>query len=261
MTKPTFTRASGTGNTFIFLDELTSLPAQGTKNRAELARYLCTAFPGFKSDGFLVIKKHADLDFEWEFYNSDGSNAEMCGNAARCAALYFIKKVGPKKITKFLTGAGVIEARAVGQSESGDQIEISFAAPKTIRSVLVVEGVRGALIDSGVPHFVIEQEPDLHLARKLLQSLDFKPEGANITFVQNTTPAHAVTFERGVEDFTQSCGTGALATAAYFGSKNLLIEMPGGTLGVTIDQDAGRALLRGPAQLEFDFIPCQDLKP
>jgi diaminopimelate epimerase len=125
---------------------------------------------------------------------------------------------------------------------------------------MTVLGTSGLYVNTGVPHFVIEQKPDTELSRRLRKVTDFGPPGANITFVQNltNTSLEAVTFERGVEDYTQACGTGAVAAAMYLqnqkGPQNSIeVHMPGGVLKIENATAGSRPFLTGPVQIEFDM--------
>jgi diaminopimelate epimerase len=256
------TRMSGAGNTFII--------ANGFKdkfeNRKELAKKLCGDYIGFKTDGFLIIEAHRDHDFSWDFYNADGSYAEMCGNAARCAALYYFKKVNKKSNLKFLTTAGVIEAEIINEN---DQIVCIKMPPTEIinsAQTLDFEGkkIRGFFVNTGVPHLVIQSEPDSSLAKALRSAPELGEKGANVTFIEMVEEdfIQAVTYERGVEDFTLACGTGAVAAATFHHHINpdilsQVIEMPGGTLSVTWKNKT--AYLTGQAEFHFDFNTYEDL--
>lgn len=234
-------RVSGAGNSFFITDNLTQKKLSKDK-RSELAKKLCLSYPNAKTDGLIVLDKHSALDFEWDFYNNDGSIAEMCGNAARCVSLYFQKYVKEKKHLSFLTIAGKIESEILSPSRV-----------KVVMPQLSAQGkIKGHFyINSGVPHIVVEAQADRELAKNLRPFP--LPRGSNITFVDGET---AVTYERGVEDYTLACGTGAVAAAAYrfykTGAKRSVVRMPGGELEVVIHDLASHAELVG--DVRFDFI-------
>ncbi|MCE3010514.1 MAG: diaminopimelate epimerase [Proteobacteria bacterium] len=230
-------RMSGAGNTFTIEDQLEKDPLPG--DFSEQARKLCSETP--KTDGYLILWRSHECDFQWDFYNNDGSNAEMCGNAARCASRYFLEKKNLDRCT-FRTRAGLISGSWKSKSEG--LICVTLTPISDIKSHFKAETkigpVIGTFINSGVPHFVIERKPERSLAQELRASLSFGPQGANITFSQPGMgqDLKVVTFERGVEDFTMACGTGAVAAAfTYFeknsSDKSVVIEMPGGKLEVT----------------------------
>jgi diaminopimelate epimerase len=253
-------RMSGAQNTFLIANIFDPIWSQKyssmTKSeKAQLAKRLCEGFFGFHTDGLLFLHPEKEFDFAWDFYNSDGSFAEMCGNAARCATLFFNLKVKPQKKVHFLTGAGEI----TGEVLDSNQVRVEMTKVSDLKTMQAL-GQSGLYVNTGVPHFVLNQAADAQLAKKLRQVQDFGPAGANITFVENIKEQSmdAVTFERGVEDFTQACGTGAVAAAMYLqeqkGSKATIeVQMPGGLLKIENAKSGERPLLTGPAQFEFDI--------
>jgi diaminopimelate epimerase len=179
----------------------------------------------------------------------------MCGNAARCATLYFNQRVEPKGTVQFLTGAGAVEGKIL----TSDRVQIEMPPVLEIKA-MTVYGIPGVFTHTGVPHFVLEQAPNADIAKKLRTVSDFGPSGANITFVEvlKENLLAAVTFERGVEGFTQACGTGAVAAAVYvqnkLGSQSFVtVRMPGGELKIEGGQVKQRPYLTGPVQFEFDL--------
>ncbi len=197
----TVTKYSGNGNDFILF------VAQERADRSALAQKLCHRQNGVGADGLVVVLPHAVYDFEWEFYNSDGSPAAMCGNASRCVA-HFAHEKGISKDDKaeFLTGAGVIRATINGVYVVSDMVEPTIES-KTIEE----EGEIWWLIDSGVPHLVAVRESiesfDLAQARRLREKYN---ANVNICHLEGDT-MWVRTYERGVEDETLACGTGMVA--------------------------------------------------
>jgi len=253
-------RMSGTQNTFFVANIFDSSWAQVFKtikesDKIRLAKFLCEGFYGFHTDGLLFIRPEPKFDFAWDFYNNDGSHAEMCGNAARCATLFFHQRVKAQKQTRFLTGAGEI----TGEVLSPELVKVEMTQVSETREMTVL-GKKGFYVNTGVPHFVLEQKPDADLARQLRQVSDFGPAGANITFAENRKEKYleAVTFERGVENYTQACGTGAVAAAMYLQSKSgkkdfIEVQMPGGKLRIENAETGKRPFLTGPVKFEFDL--------
>jgi len=197
----TVTKYSGNGNDFIML------VAQEKANRATLAQKLCHRQNGVGADGLVVLLPHATYDFEWEFYNSDGSQASMCGNASRCVA-HFAHEKGISKDNKavFLTAAGVITATINGSYVVSDMVD-----PKIQNTDIEIDGERWWLIDSGVPHLVAVRENidhfDIEAARKLRELYNCN---VNICTLKDNV-MHVRTYERGVEAETLACGTGMVA--------------------------------------------------
>ena len=123
--------------------------------------------------------------------------------------------------------------------------------------------LKGFFVNTGVPHFVLQKTPDEELARELRQSTAFGSAGANITFAEFDSGdfIQAVTFERGVENFTLACGTGAVAAAKYHhflypSVTTQAVEMPGGILQVEWTHE--RPQLTGPAEFHFDLQLYED---
>jgi len=197
----TVTKYSANGNDFIIFI------AQEHEDRSNLAQKLCHRQNGVGADGMVVVLPHRQYDFEWEFYNSDGSKAAMCGNASRAVA-HFAHEKGISKDGKaeFLTGAGVIRATINGLYVVSDMVE-----PKILRNDIEEKGERWWLIDSGVPHLVAVRENidnfDLAEARRLREKYN---ANVNICRLGNDT-LYVRTYERGVEDETLACGTGMVA--------------------------------------------------
>jgi len=197
----TVTKYSANGNDFVMF------VAQEKADRSALAKKLCHRQNGVGADGLVVLLPHKKYDFEWEFYNSDGSHADMCGNASRAVAHFAHEKgISTEGKSEFLTGAGVIRATINGLYVVSDMTE-----PKIIREDIEVDGETWWLIDSGVPHLVVIRDNidtfDIEQARALRQKYN---ANVNICKVDGDT-MYVRTYERGVEDETLACGTGMVA--------------------------------------------------
>ena len=197
----TVTKYSANGNDFVIFI------AQEHADRSDLARKLCHRQNGVGADGMVVVLPHKEYDFEWEFYNSDGSRAAMCGNASRAVAHFAHEKgISREGKAEFLTGAGVIRATINGFYVVSDMVE-----PKVLRDDIDEAGEHWWLIDSGVPHLVALREniDDFNLAeaRSLREKYNVN---VNICRLKDDT-LYVRTYERGVEDETLACGTGMVA--------------------------------------------------
>jgi diaminopimelate epimerase len=248
-------KISATGNDFI----LSPAPlVTAASARAEAVRQWCHRHEGIGADGAVFIDPHPSLDFAWDFYNSDGSVAEMCGNAARAVALYMSSRLN-KKSLRFLTRSGEVQA----QVHSPDDIEVSLAPVAEAQwnqwSDNDIDKLSFDFVRAGVPHAVL-RVPDVSdrdrlraLALEIKREPRFLAQGVNVTFVRPTGSLRleSVTFERGVEDFTLSCGTGAVASAHSVlrgeEDKSVEVQVPGGQLSVVWKK--GRPHLRGPAKI------------
>lgn len=197
----TVTKYSANGNDFVMFI------AQEKADRSALAQKLCHRQNGVGADGLVVVLPHPEYDFEWEFYNSDGSRADMCGNASRAVAHFAHEKgIVREDKTEFLTGAGVISATINGLYVVSD-----MTPPDIISENIEEYGEKWWLIDSGVPHLVAVRDNldtfNIEEARALRHKYNCN---VNICKVDGDTMS-VRTYERGVEDETLACGTGMVA--------------------------------------------------
>lgn len=181
------------------------------KDRKELAKELCHRQDGIGADGLIVVVPNETYSFEWEFYNSDGSHADMCGNGSRACAHYaFVNDLASRSMS-FLTGAGVINA-VIGEGNTKSAMVLSeLTPPKILDKKIEYKGKSWWLIDSGVPHLVSLQENinefDLQEARELRLKYN---ANVNICALDGEN-LRVRTYERGVEAETLACGTGMAA--------------------------------------------------
>ncbi len=176
------------------------------EDRSELAKTLCHRQDGIGADGLIVIVPHDTYDFEWQFYNSDGSYAEMCGNGSRACAHYaYTHDLAPAKMS-FLTGAGVINAEV-----EGEMVLSELTPPEILDKEIIHNDKSWWLLNTGVPHLVnftnFIEEFDIDEARELRYEYN---ANVNIAFIDNGN-LKVRTYERGVEDETLACGTGMAA--------------------------------------------------
>lgn len=181
------------------------------EERSELAKTLCHRQDGIGADGLIVIVPHEKYDFEWQFYNSDGSSAEMCGNGSRACAHYaYTHNLAPKHMS-FLTEAGVINAEVDTQEQRGGMVLSELTPPKVLDKNIDYNGKSWWLVDTGVPHLVHFTQNietfDIKEARELRYKYN---ANVNIAFIENGN-LRVRTYERGVEDETLACGTGMAA--------------------------------------------------
>lgn len=255
MKKLKFTKMVGSGNDFIVITKKPS------GNLARLARTLCNRRFGVGADGLLLLDKCKNADLSMRIFNADGSEAEMCGNGARCAAFFS----GRSKV-KLLTAAGVINAEVCGA-----QVKIQLTAPKNIRLdiPLITNGrlLKVNFINTGVPHVVVFVNclDDLdvkYIGRNIRNHQEFSPRGANVNFVEEKEKnlIRIRTYERGVEDETLACGTGGTAAALIFALKNNLDNLikiqtlSGEILKVYFNKEAGKITkvwLEGSARIVY----------
>ena len=218
-----------------------------------MAKELCNRHEGIGADGLIVLIPHSKMDFEWQFYNSDGSEAAMCGNGSRACAHYaYVNLLAPSKM-RFLTGAGVIEATV-----DEDFVTTQLTKPKILKKKFEEEGFSWSLLDTGVPHLVTFVE-DLNLFdKKLSRNLRIK-YNANVNFARiKNGKIYVRTYERGVEDETKACGTGMAACyfVAYLDKKveNVAKIYPTSKEELILSYRKGNLFFKGKVKKVFDTI-------
>jgi diaminopimelate epimerase len=255
----------GCGNDFLFVD---CLQTEAIRFRPVEVRYYCDRHFGVGADGLVVLRQSEKADFAWDFFNSDGSVAQMCGNAARCAIKYYSEKNNSVETHSFETLAGIVKGRVL----PAEQVEISLLPEKNykaqyIEQVIEVEKepIQIFRINTGVPHAVVEVKdlstyPIDRMGRAIQRNAVFGEEGTNVTFYQRHAGNRilSTTFERGVEAETLACGTGAAAAALiyaeqYYEPLPIHVHIPGGTLDVDLSPVSQVLLLRGPVQILFSL--------
>ncbi|MBU4311540.1 MAG: diaminopimelate epimerase [Candidatus Omnitrophica bacterium] len=234
MKKLKFTKMVGAGNDFVVID-CRSVSCSGCCELSSLAKNLCQIKTGIGADGLLILEKSRKADFRMRIFNADGSEAEMCGNGLRCAALY----AGKKGKVKVETQAGIYEAAITGK----DKVRIKMEEPKGLKMnlPLIVNGrsIKVGYVDTGVPHTVvfvqgIEKIDVDSIGRAIRYHKEFKPRGTNADFVEiiDNKNIKMRTYERGVEGETLACGTGAVASAIIAGH-GANVHTKGGILKVS----------------------------
>jgi diaminopimelate epimerase len=196
---------SANGNDFVIFH--TSMRDDFTQT----ARELCHRQDGIGADGLIVVIPHSEYDFEWLFYNSDGSHADMCGNGSRACAHYaYIHELAPKEMS-FLTGAGVIRALVEEGDERSAMVLSELTPPEILDTSIEHNGNSWWLLNTGVPHLVCIKESvetfDLEEARELRYKYN---ANVNICAIEGEN-LRVRTYERGVENETLACGTGMAA--------------------------------------------------
>lgn len=270
MNKLRILKLVATGNDFLFIDARSGLPGVFNKvSRSELVRKLCDRHFGIGADGLIFVENgKSEVQFRWDFYNCDGSTAEMCGNATRCFGRWALRELKLANVElETLPGSVRLESDEKKVVSHLDYMKVSFE-PLTVTTEGKTPKV--ILVNTGVPHAVVEIEniKNAEKERELIRELRFHPKtgkkGANVTFLsrEGSNTFSTVTFERGVEGFTLSCGTGVLAAAAVglkdSGEKSAIVHSPGGTLEVEFGEGWKGAILRGPAQFLFETFVTEE---
>jgi len=225
-----FSKMVASGNDFVVIDAAGQrLPA----NLRGFAKKVCERKRDIGADGLLLLEPSKKANFKMRIFNPDGGEVSMCGNGARCAALYKCKTKS-KKI-KIETQAGILEAQI-----KNNRVKIKMSDPTDLKEGLDlhIEGVshKAYFINTGVPHIVyfVDNLKDFNVkdkGAKIRYHRKFKPKGTNANFVKAKAKnkIEVRTYERGVEDETLACGTGSVASALIHGLRK---GMKKGTVSV-----------------------------
>lgn len=260
---------NGAGNDFLVFHNMDgSMPEE---QFPAMAKLLCERHLSIGADGMMVAARATgDADFRMLFYNADGSMGEMCGNGARCICRFGYENGLAGETQRIETTAGLV----TGQRIDRRHYRIRLNDPSLLYTDFPVEcgGIlyRGAYTElgcPGLPHAVIPIRGLADLPTRQLFDLGSAlrhhpayPKGANVNFCEIIAPDHVLvkTFERGVEDFTYACGTGAGSTVAVLtlqglvSGQNVRVSMPGGDLFITADLRSGAVedlWLTGPTNI------------
>lgn len=235
------TRYDASGNTFVIFH------TNDRKDYSQLAVQLCESE---KTDGLIVVVPHMVYDFEWLFYNNDGSTASMCGNGTRAVAHYAYTNQLCGTFLKFLTGAGEITCNV-----DGDIVKTTMPKPKFIKENFIEENLSWYLLDTGVPHLVTLVEDleqfNLELCAKMRHG-----HNANVNFAKVEDDSLIVrTYERGVENETLACGTGMTAAFLVARKLNLVGDSahvyPKSGEQLTLSQDSENLYFQGKVTKEY----------
>lgn len=245
-----FQKMSGSGNDFMIIDNRDLSLA--VADLPDFVRRVCRRKVSVGADGLLLVEPSDRADFKWRFFNSDGSVAEMCGNAARCVARWACHNGVTGSKLSFETMAGIIDATV-----RDDTVKVRLTDPSLLQQnvSLVLEGGECRLdsIDTGVPHAIcfvesLEGFDVVGSGRQIRRHEVFQPKGTNANFaaVADRHRMKVRTYERGVEDETLACGTGAVASVLAAAGRNL-VETPvdvtvqsGEILRVYFSREGGR---------------------
>ncbi len=261
-----FTKMHGAGNDFLMIENL----SENLALTREHISHLCDRRYGIGADGLLLLETSEDksLDARMIYYNADGSRAEMCGNGARCFTAFALAHgLGKKDCLHFLTDAGPIIATA-----QNNLYTIGMTPAHSIKLNTELNLTSGPIIvhsiNTGVPHAIcfvedISQIEIRSIGAEIRNHPFFAPAGANANFaqLQDSTSVLLRTYERGVENETLACGTGATAVGIL---AHLIHQLPkpvslkvagGATLSVNFDltdDTVHNITLTGPAVSVFE---------
>jgi diaminopimelate epimerase len=224
MKKINFTKMTGAGNDFVFIDMKQNI---GISININFIKRICNRRNGVGADGLITIDDSSDYNFIMNYYNADGSTGSLCANGARCSIL-FASQTGRLKNNSAYFLSNEVEYK--GEIISDSEVQFDLNPPKKIKYNFKVK-VDGKLInahfaDTGSPHVVIDIDesegnfsslegvPVEKLGKEIRYLPEFAPGGTNVNFVHiNDRAIYIRTYERGVEAETLSCGTGSVAAA------------------------------------------------
>ena len=270
-----FTKMHGLGNDYVYIDAID----QKIENESSLAKFVSNRHFGIGSDGLILICKSEIADFKMRMFNSDGSEAEMCGNGIRCVGKFVYDKGFTNKTTvKIETLAGIktlilntkdgkVETARVDMGEpilEAEKIPV-ISTEKTVKNLeLEAENkkFKFTCVSMGNPHAITivenTKEFDVEKYGKVLEIDNAFPKKANIEFAQIVDRQNISmrVWERGAGE-TLACGTGACATAVACNLNGLTdrkvnIELLGGTLNIEWNETDNHVYMTGPAVTVFD---------
>ena len=226
-----FMKLSGAGNDFIIIDNREGIVPPGGMGLSEFVANVCRRRVSLGADGLILVEPSERADFSMRYFNSDGSEAETCGNGARCIARFaYLNGIAGRRM-RFETTAGLYEAEVVGSN-----VKVRMSDPQGIKLRFPLKLSSGEHIvsfaNTGVPHVVfivddLEGVDVVGLGREVRYHEEFAPAGTNVNFAKPTGRNRMAirTYERGVEDETLACGTGSIACAVV-GALLGLVEPP-----------------------------------
>ena len=270
-----FVKMHGLGNDFVFIEDKTGQD----KDYTALARAMCNRHTGIGADGLIVIVDSRVADVRMRIINSDGSEAEMCGNGIRCFAKYvYDNGIIEKKRFTVETPAGIMEPEiTVGADNKAELITINMGRPSFNRSEIPMEGAEGRVLNEdlcvnganwkitsllmGVPHTVTYVDDvdtvDIEKIGPLFEKHEAFPKHTNINFAQqmDDRTVKVRTWERGV-GATLACGTVScsVAVASFLNGRTgreVDIQLPLGTLHIEYREEDGNVYMTGPAAVSF----------
>lgn len=248
-----FYKYQGTGNDFVMVDNRTSF---FPKENKELINKLCDRNFGVGGDGLILLENDENTDFRMVYFNADGNQSTMCGNGGRCIVAFANQLNVIENQTTFIAIDGLHHATIENGIVSLQMIDVNE-----------VKKENGFVFtDTGSPHHVEIVENivsfDVYNKGKQIRNDVYGREGSNVNFVEqlNSNSFRIRTYERGVEDETLACGTGATAAAIAMHKTNktentdINIQVEGGQLAISFDVENNvykNVFLKGPADFVF----------
>lgn len=270
-----FTKMHGLGNDYVYIDAIN----QKIQNELKLAQFVSNRHFGIGSDGLILICESKVADFKMRMFNSDGSEAEMCGNGIRCVGKFVYDKGFTSKTTVTIeTLAGIKTLKLNIKDKKVETVRVDMGEPileaDKIPVISKEEPVKNLELEAenrkfkftcvsmGNPHAItiVENTKEFEVERygKILEVDKAFPKKANIEFAQVIDKENIKmrVWERGAGE-TLACGTGACATAVACNLLNLTgkkvnIELLGGILNIEWNENDNHIYMTGPAVTVFD---------
>ncbi|MEK7275402.1 MAG: diaminopimelate epimerase [Candidatus Desantisbacteria bacterium] len=250
-----FAKMCASGNDFIVINNMN----KDINIDQSMVKKWCDRKRGIGADGFLVLETSLSASFKMRIINADGSEAEMCGNGARCMAMYAYLKGIAARVMKFETLAGMINAEV-----TEEQIKVQLTGMADYKPDIKIKDYPPVhFINTGVPHAVllvdnVDDADVVTTGHELRYHQAFQPAGTNVDFVEivDGSLIKVRTYERGVEDETLACGTGSAASACICTLLGMVsppvrvITKGGEVLTIYIEQDD--IFLEGKASIIFE---------
>jgi diaminopimelate epimerase len=275
-----FTKMQGLGNDFIIIENLDDKIAE--KSYSKMSLDLCDRHFGIGADGLIFVLNSTSADYKMRIFNSDGTEAEMCGNGIRCFAKYIYEQIEDKKpVLSVETLAGIIVPTVVLKEDIVIAVEVDMGEPVLERSKIPMTGENsekvigeeinvdgktytGTAVSMGNPHivFFVESIQDVSVTKTgpIIEQKSLFPERINVEFAHIVNEEEIVmrVWERGSGE-TLACGTGACATlvAAVLNNKTKrksIVHLLGGELSVEWQEDDNHIIMTGPAETVFKGV-------
>jgi len=256
-----FSKYQGTGNDFIVIDDRAErFDAAGHDH----IRALCDRRFGIGADGLMLLRNADGYDFRMLYFNADGRPGSMCGNGGRCITLFASRLglIGERAVFTAADGIHEADMLAIGEDGLSGFVSLKMADVGS----LAADGDH-LVIDTGSPHMVLAVDDPAMVdvvaeGRRIRNSPPYRSEGINVNFIARRDGAlHMRTYERGVEDETLSCGTGAVAAALAAARLGWVtggicrLHTPGGDLTVRFENKGSGFTgirLEGPAAFVYE---------
>ncbi|MBP6040509.1 MAG: diaminopimelate epimerase [Flavobacterium sp.] len=250
-----FYKYQGTGNDFVMIDNRSNF---FPKENTQLVAHICDRRFGIGADGLILLDNDTDTDFRMVYYNSDGNLSSMCGNGGRCLVAFAKKLNIIQNETTFIATDGLHYATVADDGVvSLQMIDVEEIKSTSEYSFLNTGSPHHVQLVADLEHYNVKENG----AAIRYGALYGKP-GSNVNFVKkiDATTFALRTYERGVEDETLACGTGATAVAIAMNAigqtdlNTININVEGGKLAVSFDKNNGKysnVFLKGPAEFVF----------